>query len=49
MMDVYPPATRFAGNWNDVIRSLRERHKDQARVVVYPYGGIQEQEIPLLC
>ncbi len=47
MMDNYPPATRFANNWNDVIQILRERHKGQSRVVVYPYGGIQEQEIPL--
>ena len=26
---------------------LREKHKGQPRVVVYPYAGIQEPEIPL--
>ena len=47
MMDNYPPATRFAGKWDDVIQILRERHKGPQRVAVYPYGGIQEQELSL--
>jgi len=47
MIDSYPPATRFAAKWDDVIQILRERHTGQARVVVYPYGGIQEEELPL--
>ena len=47
MMDNYPPATRFAGKWDDVIQILQERHKGPQRVAVYPYGGIQEQELAL--
>jgi nickel-dependent lactate racemase len=46
-MDTYPRATAFAGTWADVIGMLRERHKGAARVAVYPYGGMQHQEIEL--
>jgi hypothetical protein len=47
MMNNYPPATRFATKWDEVVRILQERHKGGARVAVYPYGGIQEEELPL--
>jgi lactate racemase len=43
----FPPATRFATNWEEVIEILQQRHKSGARVAVYPYGGIQEEETPL--
>jgi hypothetical protein len=47
MTNNYPPATRFAAKWDEVIQILRERHKGQARVAVYPYAGLQEEELPL--
>jgi nickel-dependent lactate racemase len=47
MMSSYPLATRFASKWDEVIKLLRERHKGQARVAVYPYGGMQEEELSL--
>ncbi len=47
MIDSYPPATQFATKWDDVIQMLRTKYTGQARVVVYPYAGIQELEIPL--
>ena len=47
MMNSYPPATRFATKWDEVVSILRERHKGAARVAVYPYGGIQEEDTPL--
>jgi lactate racemase len=47
MINNYPPATRFAATWDEVIKLLRERHKGAARVAVYPYGGMQEEELPL--
>jgi nickel-dependent lactate racemase len=47
MMNSYPRDTRFAATWDVVIRLLREKHKGAARVSVYPYGGIQEEELPL--
>jgi hypothetical protein len=43
----YPSATQFADRWEDVIKMLRERHKGDAQVAVYPYGGMQHQEIEL--
>ena len=43
----YPRSTQFSSKWADVIRILRERHKGGARVAVYPYGGMQHQEIEL--
>ncbi|MGE5568368.1 MAG: lactate racemase domain-containing protein [Rhodospirillales bacterium] len=46
-MDTYPRATAFADKWEDVIRILRERHKGTARVAVYPYGGMQHEELEL--
>jgi lactate racemase len=47
MIDSYPTATRFATTWDEVMQILRQRHKDQARVAVYPYGGFQEKELHL--
>jgi len=47
MINSYPPATRFAAKWDEVVRILIERHKGGAHVVVYAYGGIQEEAIPL--
>ncbi len=46
-MNTYPRATAFADKWEDVIRILRERHKGTVRVAVYPYGGMQHEEIEL--
>ena len=47
LMNNYPSATRFAAAWEEVIRILQERHKGDARVAVYPYAGMQHQEIEL--
>ena len=47
MKNAYPPDTRFANDWNEVVKMLRERHKGSAKVAVLPYGGIQEEETPL--
>ena len=46
-MNTYPRATAFASTWEEVIRLLQARHKGEARVAVYPYGGMQHQEIEL--
>jgi nickel-dependent lactate racemase len=45
--NTFPRATAFADKWEDVIRLLQERHKGTPRVAVYPYGGMQHQEIDL--
>ncbi len=45
--DTYPTATAFADKWQDVVRLLQRWHKAQPRVAVYPYGGMQHQEIAL--
>ena len=47
MMDRYPAGTRFAAKWEEVVAILRERHKGSPRVLVYPYGGMQEEELQL--
>jgi len=47
MMNTYPTETQFAPTWADVIRLLQQRHKGDMRVAVYPYGGLQHQEIGL--
>jgi nickel-dependent lactate racemase len=46
-MNTFPRATAFASTWEQVIRLLQERHQGEARVAVYPYGGMQHQEIEL--
>ena len=43
----FPDSTAFADKWEDVLRLLNERHKGQPRVAIYPYGGMQHQEIEL--
>lgn len=48
MMNNYPRATHFAAKWEEVVRILKNRHKGSgARVAVYPYAGMQHQEIEL--
>jgi hypothetical protein len=47
MMNAFPPATHFASKWEDAVTILQQRHKGGARVAVYPYGGLQEEETPL--
>ena len=44
----YPATTQFATQWEEVIKMLKERHKGTGvQVAVYPYGGMQHQEIEL--
>ena len=47
LMNNYSSSAQFADKWEDVIRMLRQRHPRDARVAVYPYGGMQHQEIEL--
>jgi nickel-dependent lactate racemase len=47
MINSYQPEVRFATRWDDVIQMLRERHTGQPHVAVYPYGGMQEQQLTL--
>jgi hypothetical protein len=48
MMNNYSRTSHFVTKWEDVIRILKERHKgNSVRVAVYPYGGMQHQEIEL--
>jgi nickel-dependent lactate racemase len=48
LMNNYSQATRFANRWEDVIGILQERHRGASvQVAVYPYGGMQHQEIAL--
>jgi nickel-dependent lactate racemase len=37
----------LAQSWDDVIQLLQRHHRTEARVAVYPYAGIQHQEIDL--
>jgi nickel-dependent lactate racemase len=43
----YPRNTIFCDQWEDVIRRLQVLHRGTPRVAVYPYGGMQHQEIEL--
>jgi nickel-dependent lactate racemase len=48
LMNNYAGTTRFATKWEEVIQILKERHKGASvQVAVYPYGGMQHQEIEL--
>jgi lactate racemase len=48
LMNNYSQATHFATKWEDVIQILKERHPGASvSVAVYPYGGMQHQEIDL--
>jgi nickel-dependent lactate racemase len=46
-MNNYPSGTKFCDTWEDVIKTLQSLHKGSVRVAVYPYGGMQHQEIDL--
>jgi hypothetical protein len=46
-MNNYPRNTKFCDKWEDVIKILQASHKGSVRVAVYPYGGMQHQEIAL--
>ncbi len=43
----FPTGALFARTWDEVIAQLRARHKDGARVAVYPYCAIQHIEAGL--
>jgi nickel-dependent lactate racemase len=48
MKNNYSRGTYFVTKWEDAIKVLKERHKGTSvRVAVYPYGGMQHQEIAL--
>jgi nickel-dependent lactate racemase len=48
LMNNYAGGTQFATKWAEVIQFLKERHKGASvQVAVYPYGGMQHQEIEL--
>jgi nickel-dependent lactate racemase len=46
-MNYYSRGTHFCDKWADVIKILQRRHKGTVEVAVYPYGGIQHEEIEL--
>jgi lactate racemase len=46
-MNKFPRSTQFAFTWDDVLKQLRARHKGDAVVAVYPYGGIQHSQTQL--
>lgn len=43
----YKTGTFFCDKWEDVIAKLRELHPGDPKVAVYPYAGMQHQEIEL--
>lgn len=44
----YSSDTKFCDKWADVVALLQEWHKgDSVKVAVYPYGGMQHEEIEL--
>jgi lactate racemase len=48
MMNNYKTGTFFFDKWSDVVAKLRELHPgDSTKVAVYPYAGMQHQEIEL--
>ena len=48
IMDNYGSDADFCTTWADVVKILRERHKgSDVKVAVYPYAGMQHQEIEL--
>ena len=46
-MNKFPRTTLFAYTWEDVLKQLQARHKGDASVAVYPYGGIQHSQTQL--
>jgi len=47
MKNSYRAGTFFRDKWDDVIAKLRELHRGDPKVAVYPYAGMQHQEIEL--
>ena len=47
MKNYYRKGTFFCDKWADVIAKLRELHPGDPTVAVYPYAGMQHQEIEL--
>jgi hypothetical protein len=47
MRNNYRAGTVFCDKWEDVVAKLRELHPGDAKVAVYPYAGMQHQEIEL--
>jgi hypothetical protein len=47
MKNNYRTGTFFCDRWADVIAKLRELHPGDPKVAVYPYAGMQHQEIEL--
>jgi len=47
MRNNYKSGTFFCDKWEDVIAKLRELHPGDPQVAVYPYAGMQHQEIEL--
>ncbi|HTS25183.1 MAG TPA: lactate racemase domain-containing protein [Bryobacteraceae bacterium] len=47
MRNMYRTGTFFYDQWDDVIAKLRELHPGDPKVAVYPYAGMQHQEIEL--
>ena len=48
LMNSYSNETHFLTKWEDAVKILKERHRGSSvRVAVYPYAGMQHQEIEL--
>jgi lactate racemase len=47
MKNYYRKGTFFCDKWSDVIAKLKELHPGDPKVAVYPYAGMQHQEIEL--
>jgi len=48
MTNYSAPGTQYATKWEEVVKFLKERHKGSGvQVAVYPYAGMQHQEIEL--
>jgi len=43
----YRKSTFFCAKWSDVIAKLKGLHPGDPKVAVYPYAGMQHQEIEL--
>jgi hypothetical protein len=47
MKNYYRKGTFFYDKWSDAIAKLKELHPGDPKVAVYPYAGMQHQEIEL--
>jgi len=47
LRNMYRTGTTFCDKWEDVIAKLRELHPGDPKVAVYPYAGMQHQQIEL--